>query len=250
MSTTNNTVYTLADKIIPVSEDYVIKADCTQDPFVVLIFGGTEAHASFNFKHPKVLNTWASNFPFKHYRKNGTKFWTNQAGRQFAMVFRRTDVKVIPGELYSYVHCTINGEKITLNTSGGTDNGKWADWVSASPGVCLNLTVAKLKKIAELAVTEFTTNEAIEQVRAKQDDPSALAYLDRNNIIDKYGKEKSVVIKANGNQAYEVQSYLRRGFKVKKLQTGTVYYLPFKDVDWKAFYDDYMAPAYKQAEVA
>lgn len=250
MSTVNN--YTLADNIIPVSEDYSIRVDGTQDPFVVLIFGGTEAHASFNFKHPKVLNTWASNFPFKHYRRNGTKFWTNQAGRQFAMVFRRTDVKVIPGQLYSYVHCTINGEKITMNTSGRTNNKKWEDWVFANTSVCLNLTVAKMKKIAELAVSDFTTNEAIEQVRAKQDDPAALAYLDRNNIIDKYGKNNPIVVKRNGNvdQKYEVTSYLRRGFKVIKHGTGGVYYLPFKDVDWKAFYDDYMAPVVARKETA
>ena len=119
--------------------------------FLVVCAGATVGKASANFKHPNVAASGKVIHGFKHYRKGGSKFWTERAGMDFIFVIPRNAIKMLPEKGYSYVRAEINGVKVRFNVSGGTANG-WTDWLGTRTQISVNHKIKDLKKLADVAV--------------------------------------------------------------------------------------------------
>jgi hypothetical protein len=119
--------------------------------FLVIRTGATAGKAAFHFDHPNMAAKAKTIFEFKHYRKNGSKFWTARAGMEFYFVIPRSAVTMLPEKGHSYVPAMINGVKVQFNVSGGTANG-WTDWLHMNTEISVNHPVRDLKKLAAVAV--------------------------------------------------------------------------------------------------
>ena len=132
-------------------ERYQVEID--PGDFLVVRAGATTDHAGAKFTHPNIAASVRTIHEFKHYRKNGSKFWTARAGVDHYFVIPRNEVKMLPEKGYSYVPAEINGVKVHFNVSGGTANG-WTDWLHAHASISVNHRVRDLKRLAEAAVRD------------------------------------------------------------------------------------------------
>lgn len=139
--------------------------------FLVVRAGATADKVMARFEHPNVAASARVIHEFKHYRRNGGKFWTARAGVDFYFVIPRSAITMLPEKGYSYVPAMINGVKVKFNVSGGTSNG-WTDWLHTSTTISVNHGIRDLKKIAEVAVRnspfEPLTPKALEPDRVIQ----------------------------------------------------------------------------------
>lgn len=137
----------------PQREPYHI-AITEADEYLVLVlpFDGNKPGARFT--HPNIVRTRNKKLEYKHYRADGSKYWTSKLGVEQVLVVPRALVQLNinptdPG--YSYVPVIINNAEVTLNVSGGTANG-WTDWVNTVCSACSNHPLKTLKAIAAVAV--------------------------------------------------------------------------------------------------
>jgi hypothetical protein len=135
---------------IVVNDKYVIIVEETEH--FVFEVGFTEGHPSATFTHPNIARTASRVLEFKHYRGDGSKYWTRENGGSHFFVVPRSAVEVLPEETNSYPKVTVNGVMIQLNTSGGTNKNGWADWITAHPSTLVNLPITSLKALAKAAV--------------------------------------------------------------------------------------------------
>jgi hypothetical protein len=118
-------------------------------------------HGSFRFASPKVVSRWDA-LEFKHYRRNGTKFWTSRLGREhcFAVPLAAIELVAPPADdrigWGSYPQVTVGGSSFTLNVSGGGGgpDGRWLDHVGPVAGTRCNLPVRTLRAIESMALPE------------------------------------------------------------------------------------------------
>lgn len=157
--------------------------------FLVIRTGATAGKAAFHFDHPNLAAKAKAVFEFKHYRKNGGKFYTARAGMEFYLVIPRTAITMLPEKGYSYVPAMINGVKVKFNVSGGTING-WTDTVHTRTEISVNHPVRDLKKLAEVSVR----GSVMEPVVPKVLEPNREAYWNRlaarvsKGLIEKVAK--------------------------------------------------------------
>lgn len=120
---------------------------------LILVIGATAEHALFNFQHKNMVDRAAHVLEFKHYRDNGSKFWTAKAGVDLYFVVPKEAIEIVPEKRYSYPKVKINGEEVVLNTSGGTFPEKcWTDIIRRQTVTLVNMKVSTVKKIAEVAI--------------------------------------------------------------------------------------------------
>jgi hypothetical protein len=113
------------------------------------VFYGT---AGSRFSHPNVVAKQSRMHDFKHYRENGSKFWTSRAGINLLFVIPKDKIHLVHEEGHSYVPVVINGEKCRLNVSGGTKDG-WTDWVRQRVHVGCGCSQKTLRRLADVALT-------------------------------------------------------------------------------------------------
>lgn len=165
------------------------QVEIEQGDFLVIRTGATAGKAAFHFDHPNLAAKAKAVFEFKHYRRNGGKFWTSRAGMEFYLVIPRTAITMLPEKGHSYVPAMINGVKVKFNVSGGTING-WTDWMHTHTEISVNHPVRDLKKLAEVAVRgsvmEPVATKALEPDREAQ--WSRLAARVAKGLIEKVAK--------------------------------------------------------------
>lgn len=81
----------------------------------------------------------AKKLEFKHYRDDGSKYWTSRNGIEYLFAVQKKDVRLLDKVTYSYPILVLpGGEQITLNTSGGTWAKGWADFIGNITDACVN----------------------------------------------------------------------------------------------------------------
>jgi hypothetical protein len=118
--------------------------------YQVVVMGFRSNKPAARFKHPNILATVKRIHEFKHYRKQGSKFWTAHAGIDHYLVIPRNKILLMPEKGYSYIKAEINGVKVSFNVSGG-GGGVWTDYLGTVAHIAVNHTLSDLKKLAEVA---------------------------------------------------------------------------------------------------
>jgi len=122
--------------------------------YLVVVMGFGVDKAASRFKHPNISASYKKVHEFKHYRKNGGKFWTSKAGIDHVFVIPRDKITIIPEMGYSYIKAEINGVKVVFSVSGGSCRGGWADYLNNTTHTCINHKLEDVKKIAEVSVRD------------------------------------------------------------------------------------------------
>ena len=164
--------------------------DIEPGDFLVVRAGATMDKATARFTHPNIVVTARTIHNFKHYRKNGSKFWTSRAGVDHCFVIPRTAIKLLPQKGYSWIPAEINGVKVAFNVSGGGDGKVWTDYLRAYTCISVNHRLKDMTKLAEVAVR----NSPMEPIQVKPMDADQEAYWQRlaarvsKGLIEKVAK--------------------------------------------------------------
>lgn len=153
------------EKIIEVNPSYFIKVCAGEN--IVLIAGVDAKSKQADFTHPNLSGSEKTIHEFKHYRKNGSKFWTSKAGVDFYFVIPKSEIKIYPQEGYSYVYAVVNGVQVVLNVSGGGSNN-WTDYVDSFCRISVGHGIKTLKKLAEVAVPEKLNLKTLDEYETKR----------------------------------------------------------------------------------
>jgi len=119
--------------------------------YLVVCMGFTAGKGGAKFTHPNIAATNKEIHEFKHYRNNGSKFWSSRAGVNHYLVIPRNQITLLPEKGYSYIRAEINGVKVSFNVSGGGGGG-WTDYLSITTSTSVNHKLLDFKKICEVAV--------------------------------------------------------------------------------------------------
>jgi len=114
-------------------------------------YGGSAAR----FNHPNIIAIQRRILEYKHYRSNGSKFWTSKAGIYFYFLIPKSKIELTEVEgSYSYIHINIGGEDFTLSISGWTNGKMWTDIVGQGSSLCVIKSKRKLRILADNAIIE------------------------------------------------------------------------------------------------
>lgn len=128
-------------------------------PYLMLVMGASYGTALSKLEHPRLLARVCRVHEYKHYRQNGSKFWTAKPGIDLYCIVRKEDVTVVPEWGASYPKVMVNGVTLQLNVSGGTfPAGEWTDSVGAAPHTSVGYPVKTVKAVLDVALTP---NEAL-----------------------------------------------------------------------------------------
>lgn len=136
---------------IQVKDDYKIEIAAGNHLIisVPVIYGSTAA----KFDHPNIASTERKIIELKHYRRNGSKFWTAMPGLSYSFIIPKEKIELNAEKSgLSYVYVKINGQEFCLSVSGGGDSREWTDWISQGCSTCVYRSAKPLKAIAEAAV--------------------------------------------------------------------------------------------------
>jgi len=120
--------------------------------YLIVVAGAYYGSAGARFRHPNIAAKQTRLHEFKHYRQGGGKFWTSRAGVDFLFVIPKTEIHLIHEKGYSYVPVEINGQRWSLNVSGGTFDG-WTDTVRRVAHVQCGCSQKALRKLAGVALS-------------------------------------------------------------------------------------------------
>jgi hypothetical protein len=130
--------------------DYAV--ELPPEDYLIVVAGTRFNSPAARFQHPNVAAKQNTVHEFKHYRKNGSKFWTEQAGVDFFFIVPKSQIYLVKEKGFSYVPVIINGEKFSLNVSAvGSSN--WTDFVRQYAHLGCGCKRKTLKKLAEVAIT-------------------------------------------------------------------------------------------------
>lgn len=102
-------------------------------------------------EHPNV--PWVDGIAeFKHCRKDGSKYWTAKAMREYYVSIPREAFYLHIHKGYSYPRFTVNGVEITMSTSG-IGNGRWTDVVGERNSITCNTPKATYYKLLEVCTS-------------------------------------------------------------------------------------------------
>ncbi len=141
-----------------VIDEYFMTTD--EAPFIILKVGYLPNRASFDFDHPKMLAREVDVLEFKHYRANGSKFWTSKLGSYLYFAVPKDKIEIVPKDGGSYPEVIIDGVQMTLSVSGGTTDGGWNDWVGGITSTFVNMPKKKLNAIVNAAMTVAEAKQA------------------------------------------------------------------------------------------
>jgi len=86
-------------------------------------------------------------------RSEPTKHWLQKSGVTHSFLVPRAAIEMPTECGWSYPEVTIGGQKIPLNTSGGSsEQHNWADYIDAEVNTFLNLHPAMLNAIADASI--------------------------------------------------------------------------------------------------
>ena len=136
--------------VIDEEDQYAVQID--EGPYQLIVMGFASNKPAAKFEHPNILGTAKKVHEFKHYRKDGGKFWTSKAGVNHYLVIPRDKITMLPEKGYSYVPAEINGVKVTFNVSGGTNGKGWTDYLRTEAHISVNHKLSDLKKLLAVAV--------------------------------------------------------------------------------------------------
>lgn len=165
------------------------QVDIEPGEYMVITAGSFAGTAMARFTHPNIAASAKRVLEFKHYRANGSKFWTARAGVDHIFIIPRTAIKMLPQKGYSYIPVEINGVKTIFNVSGGTMGG-WTDLLHTHVSISCGHKLKDLKKLAEVAVR----NSPLEPLSVKEMEPAEKAQWERlyarasGTVIEKVAK--------------------------------------------------------------
>lgn len=122
--------------------------------YLTLVFGFTKREW-WSYTHPNLVRSEEKMFEFKHDKPY--KHWTSEPGIEHTFMVPRDKVHFVRENGYSYPKLWINGQVITLNTSGGC-GGKikgWVDWIYPDGvSTLVDLDKATVNAVAAVAITQ------------------------------------------------------------------------------------------------
>jgi hypothetical protein len=121
-------------------------------PFLLLRFPFTLDHAGVRFMHPNLLARFTDTQEYKHYRKNGSKFWSARPGVDLLIAVEKRLIRLVKEDGGTYPKLRIGNAEITTSVGGG-GGSIWTDFISTNVTVCTNVKLAALQEIARLAMT-------------------------------------------------------------------------------------------------
>jgi len=115
---------------------------------VPVLYGSSAA----KFDHANIKAMKREVFEFKHYRKNGSKFYTEKPGFSYLFLVPKENIELNTEKSgYSYVYVIIGGQEYCLSVSGGTSEDGWTDWVFQGCSALVQSSIKKIKPIADAA---------------------------------------------------------------------------------------------------
>jgi hypothetical protein len=121
-------------------------------PFILFRFPFTLDHAGAGFIHANVLARFTETQEYKHYRANGSKFWSARPGVDLLMAVDKRLIRLVKEDGGTYPKLRIGNAQITTSVGGG-GGSPWTDFISTKVTVCTNVKFATLQEIARLAMT-------------------------------------------------------------------------------------------------
>jgi hypothetical protein len=132
-----------------IAKDYLV--EFPTGTHLLLVVGQSHEKPGAKFEHPAVLKRENRIHEYKHYRRQGSKFWTARAGVDLVFAVPLNRITALPKKGHSYPYIEIGGEEITLNVSGGGGE-VWTEWVRDAASTSCNMPLKKLKAIAGAAI--------------------------------------------------------------------------------------------------
>jgi hypothetical protein len=206
---------------LTVEKDYLIKVPPCQN--IIIEMGADVTKAAHKFSHPNIVTSIKRIYEFKHYRKNGSKFWTSKAGVSHYIIVPKNQIQICLEKGYSYVKAEINGVIVHFNVCGGTSDTGWADYLSPSMSISVNHKIRDMKKIAEVAIKDVTLEEFILSIKSDIetsdiDQWEKMAKRASKNLKD--GIKNLVAYIEKGNS---FEAVLKKGFTQDKIALEKVY---------------------------
>lgn len=119
--------------------------------YLVITAGFDSNKPGAKFTHPNIAASRKTLHEYKHYRNNGSKFWTSHAGIDHVLIIPRSSITLLPIKGYSFIKAEINGVKVSFNVSGGGGDG-WTDYLGNCTHISCNHKLGDFKKLCEVAV--------------------------------------------------------------------------------------------------
>lgn len=171
--------------------------------------------AGSRFTHPNIIQSVKRLYEFKHYRHNGSKFWTRQAGISHYVIIPKNLIYLLPEKGYSYVKAEINGVKVTFNVSGGTSNG-WTDWLSNHTSIFVNHKLSDIKKLVEVAIRNPELEKGIDFSKMVLEGGQAEQWEELFMLASPKLQKQRETFYAMVEAGEKPVIYLKRGYKSEK----------------------------------
>ena len=206
-----------------VKEDYTI--EIAEGEYLAICVPVLYGSPASRFDHPNIASTHREILEFKHYARNGRKWWTSKPGISYLFIVHKS--KIILNEEksgYSYVYVTIGGQEYCLSVSGGTNGNGWTDFVYQGSGTFVLKSAKNLKGIAEAATLDsgMKISQRIMSETEQKKYQEMCAYHDTKGkinigskivlksnffVIGKQGKTLLVIQKPKGKRHYICDAY-------------------------------------------
>jgi hypothetical protein len=119
----------------------------------VIVVPAYAESAAGRWRHEHVL-TRTKALEFKHERRDGSKYWTKEAGVEHIFIIPDEAIRVIPEVTYSYPKLEMGGVTVVASTSGGTsrDGKGWSDYLGVIVGTCVVREPEWLEALSSVAL--------------------------------------------------------------------------------------------------
>lgn len=192
----------------------VYKVEFLEMKYLIVEVGAKVGSGLANLKHSNILTSVKRIYEFKHYRKNGGKYWTSSAGISHFVIVPTDKIYLLSEKGYSYVKAEINGVKVMFNVSGGGGSNGWTDYVHSSTNISVGHKAKDIKKLLEVCVrdAEFETKFEIKQLEADQVEKWERMNEQASNLVKKQKEKIYNLIR----EKKPVTVILNDGYKVKE----------------------------------
>lgn len=135
-----------------------------KEDYLILNVSVPVNYAGSRFEHENILIKSSHVAEYKHYRANGSKYWTAKAAIKMYFAFRKKDIILEQDQCgFSFVRIKIGEAKpniISCSGCSGHDGYAWYDTVSQGAYLCGDgWSQKRLKELAELAMTPEECNK-------------------------------------------------------------------------------------------
>lgn len=234
----------ISDDVVFIDEPDGYAVELSKADYFTIVVGVLHNSKLADFQHPNIVAKVDRVFEFKHERRNGSKFWTSKAGREFYFVVPRHRIGLVFKKGYSWVPVMIGGEEFHLNVSGGTFGNGWRDFVRSGPfTVSVERSKKRLLAVANAAVdpqlaepkaliVDVRKDEHPESFRYKMAEQAGFRNLQPGHSL----YLASGYSLSNGNGPYSILSVFPEKRKLSFADVTTYRASP-KHVDWLKTYE-------------